>query len=250
MDKNIDDLYYLDFDNQQLGIYTIEQLEKDWGQVKDNWLNGIYEERVRIVEDDLFLGQSSGRKKRVLECKYPARKFCPQKGGVQWKASIKPKNEYFLEYKVKFKKNFEWVKGGKLPGLAGGSTPTGGHVKKDGFSSRYMWRADGVYELYLYWSGQSDKYGDMIRPGCDFKKGVWHNLKQYISLNTPGQENGAIKLWFDGEEIYSRQNFKFRLKEASWQIDYFLFSTFYGGNSMDWAPENDNFIKFTDFRIY
>ncbi|MFW6016477.1 MAG: polysaccharide lyase, partial [bacterium] len=122
--------------------------------------------------------------------------------------------------------------------------------KNDGFSARYMWRNEGEYELYLYWSGQSDKYGDMIRPNKYFEKGVWHTLKQYISLNIPGENNGIIELWLDDKKIYARDDLKFRLAKANWQIDYFLFSTFYGGNTKEWAPEKNNYIRFSDFKIW
>ncbi|MEJ6949728.1 polysaccharide lyase [Natronospora cellulosivora (SeqCode)] len=251
MSINKDDkkIKLIDFSNRKPGIYTLDILKKDWGNSSDKWLNGIHEGRARIIEDEMFLNNKDVKKK-VLECKYPAGKFCPQEGGVQWKSHISPKDEYFLEYKLKFSENFEWVMGGKLPGLAGGSTPTGGFGKKDGFSSRYMWRANGVYELYLYWSGQAAKYGDMIRPNIKFKRGDWHILKQYIKLNTPGEENGIMKLYFDNKEIYRKDDFRFRLSRANWQINYFLFSTFYGGNTIEWAPKKENSIAFADFKIW
>jgi hypothetical protein len=54
------------------------------------------------------------------------------------------------EYKVFFPSDFEWVKGGKLPGLYGGRTGcSGGDAALDCFSTRLMWRAGGAGELYL-----------------------------------------------------------------------------------------------------
>ena len=57
---------------------------------------------------------------------------------------------YFVSYAVAFADGFDFVKGGKLPGLRGG-TPSGcsGGVKSDGtacFTSRIVWRAGGVCE--------------------------------------------------------------------------------------------------------
>jgi hypothetical protein len=55
-----------------------------------------------------------------------------------------------FEYKVFFPSDFEWVKGGKLPGLYGGRTGcSGGDAALDCFSTRLMWRAGGAGELYL-----------------------------------------------------------------------------------------------------
>lgn len=57
---------------------------------------------------------------------------------------------YLVSYAVAFADGFDFVKGGKLPGLRGG-TPSGcsGGVKSDGtacFTSRIVWRAGGVCE--------------------------------------------------------------------------------------------------------
>lgn len=56
-----------------------------------------------------------------------------------------------LKYSVFFPAGFEFVKGGKLPGLYGGKTGcTGGDLAIDCFSTRLMWREAGQGELYLY----------------------------------------------------------------------------------------------------
>lgn len=39
---------------------------------------------------------------------------------------IVPEDELFLKYALRIPQGFEWVKGGKLPGLGGGTFPTGG----------------------------------------------------------------------------------------------------------------------------
>ena len=52
-----------------------------------------------------------------------------------------------LTYEVAFDPMFDWVRGGKLPGLRGGPNPNGcdGGSQSDGtcFSTRIMWRASG-----------------------------------------------------------------------------------------------------------
>lgn len=80
----------------------------------------------------------------------PARR--PQ-GGSEFYAKpldISKANNVTLEYKVFFPSDFDWVKGGKLPGLYGGHTRcSGGDLALDCFSTRLMWRAGGAGELYL-----------------------------------------------------------------------------------------------------
>jgi hypothetical protein len=86
----------------------------------------------------------------------PARR--PQ-GGSEFYAKpldISNANNVTLEYKVFFPGDFDWVKGGKLPGLYGGHTRcSGGNPALDCFSTRLMWRAGGAGELYLVRPGPS-----------------------------------------------------------------------------------------------
>ena len=55
-----------------------------------------------------------------------------------------------LQYSIFFPADFEWVQGGKLPGLYGGHGGcSGGNNAKSCFSTRMMWRQGGAGELYL-----------------------------------------------------------------------------------------------------
>ena len=54
---------------------------------------------------------------------------------------------------VYFDPHFQWVKGGKLPGIAGGPTGCGGGVNAQSegcWSVRIMWRRNGDGEAYIY----------------------------------------------------------------------------------------------------
>ena len=92
----------------------------------------------------------------MLQLFYPKDSINPAKwpkGGSEFYAApldISNANSVTLEYKVFFPGDFEWVKGGKLPGLYGGRTRcSGGDPALDCFSTRMMWRAGGAGELYL-----------------------------------------------------------------------------------------------------
>lgn len=71
-----------------------------------------------------------------------------------------------LSYAVRFSSNFNFVLGGKLPGLYGGIGNTGGNIPDgtDGFSTRYMWGRNGVGEVYAYLP-TSQQYGTGIGRG-------------------------------------------------------------------------------------
>lgn len=90
------------------------------------WTEGL--ERARRVFDE-----ESGR--YVLEVEYPKGKYGNAETGAQWPAYFGGRFDTLtLTYRVRFEPGFEFVKGGKLPGLIGGhrkghphSTLTGGH---------------------------------------------------------------------------------------------------------------------------
>jgi hypothetical protein len=56
-----------------------------------------------------------------------------------------PVDEAWLSYRLRFPDGFDFVKGGKLPGLFGGTVTSGRHIPDgtNGFSTRYMWRPTG-----------------------------------------------------------------------------------------------------------
>ena len=79
--------------------------------------------------------------------------------------------------------------------------------------------------------------------------GQWHRVENRFVLNTPGEKDGLIEGWFDGELALQKSGIRFRDVE-SLSIDVFMMSTFFGGSSSAWAPTKDEFIYFDDFSIY
>jgi hypothetical protein len=92
----------------------------------------------------------------MLQLFYPKDSINPAgrpQGGSEFYAApldISKASNVTFEYEVFFPSDFDWVKGGKLPGLYGGHTGcSGGDPALDCFSTRLMWRAGGAGELYL-----------------------------------------------------------------------------------------------------
>jgi len=92
----------------------------------------------------------------ALQLVYPAYSVNPSSkspGGAEFYASplnLSDAKNVTMEYSVYFPADFDWVKGGKLPGLYGGHTGcSGGVAAEDCFSTRLMWRQGGAGELYL-----------------------------------------------------------------------------------------------------
>ena len=170
--------------------------------------------------------------------------------------SIPAKEALYVRYYVRFDPNFDFVLGGKLPGLCGAACNTGGGMPTgaDGWSARIMWRAGGKVVQYMYYMDQASFYGDDFswNEGTGGQRylipGQWHCLETYIQMNTPGVQDGIVRSWFDGQLSLNRTNIRFRAAGYSnIKIDKLYFSTFFGGAGAQWAPIKDEYANFDDF---
>jgi hypothetical protein len=95
----------------------------------------------------------------VLRVTYPQGSFSHDTGGAQFYSLFNTTDNsafgsMLITYEVAFEVNFDWVKGGKLPGLRGGNNYgcSGGSqaTGEDCFTTRLMWRKDGEGEGILH----------------------------------------------------------------------------------------------------
>jgi hypothetical protein len=189
----------------------------------------------------------------VLTVTYPpgstAPSMGPPFGGAQLcePFSSGPQTSATLTYQVRFPVGFQFVKGGKLPGLYGGVEPfSGGGHNADGWSLRLMWRADGAGEIYAYIAGVSG-YGEDLGRG-DFTwpaDGAWHTVSEAVTLNTPGATNGSAVLSLDGKVVIDSTGLD--ITDTATPISGLFFSTFYGGHDPSWAPTADMHLDFANF---
>lgn len=236
----------IDFQKEKLGPYTADRISKVW----NNPPRIIGSERCEIVKD-------SGKK--VLQVTYPKGIFALD-GGAQWRMNFgKDFDELYVRYEVKFNKRINFVRGGKLPGLSGGSNPAGGADSSKGFSARLMWRENGQVEQYVYHPGRECSTGrnffwhDLTSKKLEllqFKPGIWHTVKTRISMKSEftWKNEGYITSWLDGK-LALFQAIKLREKEENYGISNLNFSTFFGGNDETWAPKKDEHIYFKNFII-
>lgn len=237
----------ISFDELQLGPYTEEMISIDWNNPKR--IMGANMGRTNIVSDPF------DQNRKALEIKYPKGKIGQEEngGGAQWRLRFGQSYEKcIVEYKVMFPIGFDFVKGGKLPGLCGGTSPAGGKKSdgSDGFSARIMWRENGQIFQYMYWMerAQEKNWGDDLPWNARFTPGEWHTLKTEITMNKPGERDGSVTSWLDGNQVLLVKG-AFRIAGATFGIDSFNFTTFFGGNTPDWAPIKDEVVYFRDFKI-
>ncbi|KAH9821157.1 family 14 polysaccharide lyase [Melampsora americana] len=183
--------------------------------------------------------QSTGRPTlnvgNVIQVRYPkgsinpANQEAPQ-GGMGFYASplnISHATNVTFSYSVFFPLDFDFVKGGKLPGLYGGKTGCSGGANSDNcFSTRLMFRENGMGELYLYAPKKKQgptvckippksfcnaEYGYSIGRGAwKFVPGSWTDVRQDIWLNTDGLPNGGFNVWVNGNLVISAHDAYYR----------------------------------------
>jgi len=229
--------------------------DSDW---QENWR--VRNSRSWGWENLEVIDDPSGRFDRVLRVVYPKNSVTPSLsrkegvpvGGGQFLADLgmPPADAMRLSYYLRFSENFDFVKGGKLPGLFGGDEISGGEIPDgtNGFSTRLMWRRDGDGEVYAYLP-TSDEYGTSIGRGAwRFAPGRWYHIEQEVVLNEPGQENGRIRLWVDGAQVINRDDVMFRTTDEL-KIEGIFFSTFFGGGDLSWATPEDVYVDFAEFSV-
>ena len=192
----------------------------------------------------------------MLRVSYPAgsasKRADGEDGGLQAYLRLPdpPKDELYLQYSVRFQPDFDFVKGGKLPGLYGG-TVTGGQVipdGTDGFSTRYMWRSGGDGEVYAYLP-TSEEHGTSLGRGCwFFPTNQWVSIEQRVTLNTPGASDGEVTVWQNGQQVLHQRGLTFRTTDQL-KIEGLFFSTFFGGGDGSWATPVDQYADFAGFTM-
>lgn len=220
-----------------------------------------------------------------LEAFYPNGSFNPgntPRGGFSFYApgpedvDLTTAREATFAYTVLFPEGFNWVKGGKIPGFCAYivSSPSpcrerklmpglivggkdfntslgcgGGRKDTNCFSTRLMWRRDGMGELYTYlppftipgneanevqchvppYSECNPEYGNSIGRGAfNFTAGKRGTVATRVLLNDAGVANGELELWYNGESVISVGGLIIRDSDEG-RIRGLMMQTFFGG---------------------
>jgi hypothetical protein len=183
-------------------------------------------------------------------------------GGMEFSSSpssVFPADEVYFSYLVHFSENFNWVRGGILPGLWVGSTDTTNQS-----SLRVSWSENGAAQLYISNSKQNKQnssyytlpgfttdegFGDSVGRGFSFfSPSEWNTVHMYIKLNTPGVDDGVASVSVNDRTFtYSKMNWR---NDNSTHISGILMHGFFGGNDASWATPVEQHIAFTAISLY
>ncbi|TFK75432.1 polysaccharide lyase family 14 protein [Pluteus cervinus] len=208
----------------------------------------------------------------VLRVTYPSGSFSHDTGGAQlinlWNTSDGTSfGSMIISYEVAFDSGFNWVKGGKLPGLRGGLDTTGcsGGSQANGqtcFSSRVMWRKSGDGEVYAYIPTPNHlctdsniicnpDFGTSIsRNSFGFESARWNRITMLVQMNDPPNvANGNVRLFFNDIQALSTGDLQFR-SASSLSINGMYFSTFFGGDDPSWATPQTTHTYFRNLQLW
>lgn len=227
-----------------------------------------------------YVGVPDGGADTALKAHYPEGSYIPSKqpqGGLSFYApgpagvDLTTAKEATFGYRVWFPAGFDFVKGGKLPGLYGGDSASGsiscsGGSRNDAcFSVRMMWRTDGAGEVYTYLppsypandnvcnvppqSECNPTYGASVGRGSfAFASGGWTSVSERVRLNDAGAENGEIELFVNGKSVVNVGGLVLRDSSAG-RIRGIMMQTFFGGSTSDWASPKDQDVYFADLSV-
>ncbi|GAA6035011.1 hypothetical protein JCM8097_002142 [Rhodosporidiobolus ruineniae] len=224
--------------------------------------------RVSFVEDPLA-GEEKKEDEVVLQVSYPKGESGGSNGvgAMHFGVFGEGKQRAMLSYEVGFSENFDWAKGGKLPGLFGGTTDmcTGGKSSTACFSLRLMWQRNASAIIYVYapqYEEQCDHAGvecyegyltEYARGTFTLTAGAYNTLTEVAILNSDpgekGEANGILAL-YAGEQLAFRLDNVILRTNASVVFSTLLFSTFYGGCSGDCSPSEETYTYFRNFRVW
>ncbi|WVW86841.1 hypothetical protein I302_108896 [Kwoniella bestiolae CBS 10118] len=181
--------------------------------------------------------------------------------GAHQGVQVDQAKEVSFSYSVYLADGFNFVKGGKFPGLYGGtsleqakSCSGGRQDSRDScFSARLMWRTNAQGEIYDYlpvpYTNTDTGYGESIQRGAyDWATGRWTTVAMRVKLNDVGQANGEQELVVDGHSVISLKDVTFATSEGT-KIYGIMAQTFFGGHTDDWASPNDQQIFFKDWSL-
>ena len=157
-----------------------------------------------------------------------------------------------LSFNVMFDRDFQFVRGGKLHGLAPATAITGGQERRpEGWSARVVFKDKGRCATYLYEQNPKLKWGlTQTTPKPVFQKGRWHQVELAVTVNDADQGNGSAEIRIDGKTVVRSTGIRFRgVDEPGTLLSQFLFSTFHGGHSPPFAPVGKD-GKFTTVHAY
>ncbi|MFM1813624.1 MAG: hypothetical protein RLZ98_319 [Pseudomonadota bacterium] len=168
----------------------------------------------------------------------------PSGTGFIWAPSwLKGSEQACLGYSIAMPDKFKFGTGGSLPGLFGGDSDAASNIEEDqsgGFYTRMNWRDNGKLEVRYKSVEQPTGINFTIdKDGLRIEPGRWLRIEQEVVLNTPGEANGILRIWIDGELRLERKKLVYRSKPGE-TLAGVVANVHYATRDLKWAPAPQN----------
>jgi hypothetical protein len=152
-----------------------------------------------------------------------------------------------LSYSVLLPANFEFHRGGVLPGIAG----TDGNEQGDKFAAQLVWRVNEGGGVTVRVSENGVSRGLPVEPrAIELPRGRWVKVEQEAILNTPKMQDGTLRVWVDGALVVDRRDIAYRAKPdvtiAGVAVDVFRGA---GPTDQRAAANKDAKVRLTPFEV-
>ncbi|WP_241835066.1 polysaccharide lyase [Pseudofrankia asymbiotica] len=171
-------------------------------------------------------------------------------GGVQMFVdhTLRSPYELYMRYYVRFPQNFDFGKGGRLPGFFG--TIVKNRVRtetlRSGFATRFAWR-DGDSGLVYANTARSDHPTNTVgKATWRWPRGRWVCVEQGVKLNFEGYSDGLMLIWIDGKLVYKDQKFNPRISNDL-RVGGFLVTATFGDGGTTFKPVSPQTIDLAGF---
>ena len=152
-----------------------------------------------------------------------------------------------LSYSVLLPADFEFHRGGVLPGIAGTDGTEGGNS----FAVQLAWRPKegGGVTVRVTENGVSQAM-PAERQAFEFARGHWMKVEQEVVLNTPKMQDGTLRVWVNGVLTVDRRDIAYRARPdvtvAGVAVDVFRAG---GPTDPQSAAHKDAKVRLTPFEV-
>lgn len=244
-DASLFNVYFVNnFQDDTPGEYLDREWDFDWygryGLGDPGWSCRQIAPRIELDSDD--------RTNKVMRWTFPKGSVGPSKGGGQWESRFeKAFKDIYFGYRIKFMPDFQWNRGGKIPGLG---IEYNRPNRPRALTASLMFKERGNLEFYTYNLDQAGHFGDSLPWDYRMPTGKWIHIAIHAKMNDVGKSNGLVEGFIDGRLVTRHTGLRYlNSMNADSGVDCIKAYTFFGA-SPRWASPIDQWLEVDDFVLF
>jgi hypothetical protein len=148
-------------------------------------------------------------------------------------------NEFLVRFWLRYDQDVDKVGGNKVVRIAGT------YPNHSFYCAAAMEKPNGV--LFAYWESIGGVAGPILYDGPPAGDCQWHRYDVYTKHHSPGQEDGIVRLFLDGQVVLEGVNIKSYAEGFKW--GEFVFMSNWSSNP-GWEHDGENHAYLDDVEIF